>query len=168
MKNTRTLVIASLFIVLEVILTQYLGFTLPTLRFTLTFIAMAICGYLMGPVNGMVVAVIADLLGMLLWPKGPFFIGFTIASAVSGFLFGLTHKKEGINLMIWLVVVTVLNTLFANILITSYSLTFITETPIEAFIWPRLVKAAVELPLRILILIPVIRLIEKQKHRFKI
>lgn len=168
MKNTRVLVFASFFVVLEVILTQYLGITFPTMRFTLTFIPMAICGFLMGPWIGMGVAVTGDLLGMLLWPKGPFFIGFTIASAVSGFLFGLIHKKEGNALVVWIVVVTCLNSLLANILITSYSLTFITEAPLGGFIAPRLVKAAVELPIRILILIPVIHQMKRLKSRFNI
>lgn len=168
MKNTRNLVYLSLFIVLEVILTQYLGLTLPTMRFTFTFIVMAVCGYLFGPLRGSAVAIIADLLGMVLYPKGPFFIGFTLASAISGFLFGLLHEKKGKRLTIAVVVVTIANTLIANVLVTSFSLTVITQLPLEAFIAPRLIKAGVELPLRILILIPLLKQMEKFKGNFNI
>lgn len=166
MKNTRTLVYLSLFIVLEVILTQYLGLTLPTMRFTFTFTVMAVCGYLFGPVKGSLVAVVADLLGMILYPKGPFFIGFTLASAVSGFLFGLIHNKSGKSLISSIIIVTILNSILANIIITSLSLVVITDLPLEAFMIPRLVKAVVELPLRILILIPLIKQVERFQGKF--
>lgn len=165
MKNTRTLVLASLFVVMEVILTQYLGLTLPTMRFTLTFVVMGVAGYLMGPWMGAGIAGLADLIGMLLWPKGPFNIGFTLAAVCSGFLFGLFHKKEGKNLILWIVIATVLNTLISNVLIRSYALTLIQELPIEAFIIPRLIKAVAELPIRIAILIPMIKAIERLKPR---
>lgn len=165
MKDTRTLVLASLFVVMEVILTQYLGVTLLTMRFSLTFVVMGVAGYLLGPVKGAGIAVMADLLGMLLWPKGPFNIGFTLAAAFSGFFLGLCHKKEGKRLIAWIVIGTVLNTLISSVLIRSYALTLIQELPIQAFIVPRLIKAAAELPIRILVMIPIIKQMERMKPK---
>ena len=168
MKNTRTLVFAALFVVLEVIFSQYLGLTLPTMRFSFTFAVMAICGYFFGWKMGMMIAVIADLIGMVLYPKGPFFIGFTIASGLAGAFHGLLYQKEGKDLTRWIVIVTILNVGVTHILVNSYSLTFITDLPIMTLMIPRLIKAVIELPLTIIVLMIIMKQITKIKNRFSI
>ena len=143
MNQTRKLVYLALIICLQVILNQFLGLTLPTMRFSFTFLAMALAGYLYGWKFSMLAAIIGDLIGIWLFPKGPFFIGFTIAN--------------------------VLVNVIAHLLINSYSLTFITKAPISAFIMPRLVKMLIELPINIYLTYIFLKLpfIQKLKLRFK-
>lgn len=167
MKNTRQLVIASLFVVLQVVFSQYLSITLPTMKFSFTFAILGICGYLVGWKMGGVIAVIADLIGMVLYPKGPFFIGFTIAALLAGIFHGLLYQRKGKDLLLWIVIVCILNVGVTHVIVNSISLTFITELPIEAFIVPRLIKAAVELPLSIIVLVIVLKPIEILNRRFQ-
>lgn len=168
MKNTRTLVIGSLFIVLEVITSQYIGYTVATMRFSLTFAIMGICGYLMGWKKGAMIAVAADLIGMVLYPKGPFFIGFTLAAFLAGAFHGLLYQRKGKDLLLWIVIVCILNTVISHIIVNSLSLVVITQSPLEVFIAPRLVKAAIELPITIVVLSVLLKYIEKNNQRFKV
>jgi len=72
--------------------------SLPTMRITLAFIPMMLCGMLFGPVWGAVAFGLSDILGWFIMPLTPnYFI--LAARIVNGFLFGLIlHRKE---LSIW-------------------------------------------------------------------
>lgn len=168
MKNTRVMVILSLFIVFEVVLTQFLSYTGPTIRISFTFVAMAIAGYLYGWKFGALTALIADLIGMWLYPKGPFFIGFTLAATVAGALYGLLHQRKGKDLMLWVVIVTILNVLINHVIINSLSLAYILNVPVITLMAPRLIKALIDIPLNIIITIPVITFVERNLLRFKL
>ena len=167
MSQTRKLVLLSLIICLQVILSQFLGLTLPTMRFSFTFLAMALAGYLFGWKSSMLAAIISDLIGIWLFPKGPFFIGFTIASAASGLFYGLLYEKK--NLLKWSINANVLVNVVSHLLINSYSLTFITHAPLSAFMVPRLIKMIIELPINIYLTYIFLKLpfIQKLKLQFK-
>ena len=167
MNQTRKLVYLALIICLQVILNQFLGLTLPTMRFSFTFLAMALAGYLYGWKFSMLAAIIGDLIGIWLFPKGPFFIGFTIASAASGLFYGLLYDKK--NLLKWSIIANVLVNVIAHLLINSYSLTFITSAPLSAFIVPRLIKMLIELPFNIYLTYVFLKLpfVQKLKLRFQ-
>ena len=51
----------------------------------------------MGPAQAAVVAGVADVLGTLMFPIGPYFPGFTLNSCLNGLVWGLfLHKKPSI------------------------------------------------------------------------
>jgi len=53
------------------------------------FLALGLCGALLGPAAGAVCAVLSDLVGMAMGWGAPFFIGFTISAALRGGLYGM-------------------------------------------------------------------------------
>jgi len=86
-------------IVLKILLEVYIplgGF--PSLRLNITALPIMLSGILLGPIAGFAVGFISDLLCFVIKPGGPFFIGFTLASGLTGFipglLFMLIRKKE--------------------------------------------------------------------------
>ncbi len=77
-------------VVLKLVFEMYIplgGF--PSLRLNLTALPLMLSGILLGPVAGFIVGFISDLLCFIIKPGGPFFIGFTFASALTGFIPGL-------------------------------------------------------------------------------
>ncbi|MGL4607013.1 MAG: folate family ECF transporter S component [Eubacteriaceae bacterium] len=86
-------------IVLKILFEVYIplgGF--PSLRLNITALPIMLSGILLGPFAGFVVGFISDLLCFFIKPGGPFFIGFTLSSGltglVPGLLFLLLRKKE--------------------------------------------------------------------------
>lgn len=107
--RTRIVVNCGLFIALSVVLKilfeVYIplgGF--PTLRLNLTAIPIMLSGIVLGPVAGLAVGFISDILSFIIRPAGPYFIGFTISSALTGFIPGLLFillRKRDIKFLEW-------------------------------------------------------------------
>lgn len=95
--NTRRMVSCALLIalsmVLKLIFEVYIplgGF--PSLRINLTSIPIMLSGILFGPAAGFSVGAISDLLCFVIKPSGPYFPGFTLASALTGMIPGLMWR----------------------------------------------------------------------------
>ena len=58
-------------------------------------IPIAVAGAMFGPFPAAVVGALADIGAYMVRPTGPFFPGFTVSSAVTGFIFGsILYKKQ--------------------------------------------------------------------------
>ena len=65
------------------------------LRISFGFLPVAIAGYLLGPVCGMLVAAVADILGTLVFTP-PIIWGLVLVNALTGLLFGLVlYPRKG-------------------------------------------------------------------------
>ncbi len=100
-KEIRYLVMAALFVALDIVFTRFLSFYPPTVptfivRISPQFLAHALCGWILGPWWAIGSAVAADLIGFFMFPSPfPFFIGYTISAAMGGLVYGLLlHKKK--------------------------------------------------------------------------
>lgn len=107
--RTRIVVNCGLFIALSVVLKilfeVYIplgGF--PTLRLNLTAVPIMLSGIVLGPIPGLAVGFIADILAFIIRPSGPYFIGFSISSALTGLIPGLLFlllRKKDIKFLEW-------------------------------------------------------------------
>ena len=122
----RNLVLASLFVALEIVFTRFFSVTIMNVeRVSLTFLPQGLCGFLLGPVWGAVSGVVSDLLGMVINSAGqPYFIGWTISALIKGGVYGMMlHEKElsFVRILLTVLLVTVgidliLNPLWAYLL----------------------------------------------------
>lgn len=80
----------ALLIALQVVLSRFLSINLQFLKIGFSFVPLMFAGYMYGATGGVAVAATSDLIGALLFPSGPFFPGFTVTAALSGFIYGLT------------------------------------------------------------------------------
>lgn len=124
--NTKKLVMMSLLIAIQVVLSRFMSFNAWNLKIGFAFAPVALCGILMGMGPTAIMAVIADILGAVLFPSGMFFPGFTLTALLHGATYGLLlHKKQttvriGLAVVIdQLVLGLVLNTLWISILYGS-------------------------------------------------
>ena len=65
------------------------------MRIGFAFVALAIGGMLFGPLSAGLIGAIGDILGMMLFPTGPYFPGFTLTAFLTGAVFGLfLHRQQ--------------------------------------------------------------------------
>jgi ECF transporter S component (folate family) len=95
------LVLAALFVALSAILKlTFEIYFLPTLRFNFATVPIMVSGMVLGPIWGFAVGALSDIINFILKPTGPFHYGFTLATALNGFIPGLIfwlakkRKKE--------------------------------------------------------------------------
>lgn len=143
----RNILLLGLFIAMEVILTRFLSVESPIVRISFEFIPIAISAVLFGPVMAGTGAAIADIMGMMIFPKGAFFPGFTLSAFISGFLYGIFLYKRKITLMrVFTAVLAVIVT--CSLVLNTVWLLYLTKNGAYAILTARLVKCAVFLPVQ--------------------
>lgn len=95
MKTSKQIALSSLFTALLVISNIFTVQIIPpyfvlSLVLTISFIT----GLFLGPVNSFIVCILADLIGCLIHPLGPYNILVGLSSGLLGFIFGFIRKIE--------------------------------------------------------------------------
>jgi len=143
----RKILYVGLLISLEIILTRFISIENPIVRISFEFIPVAISAILFGPVMAGGAAAIADVLGMMIFPKGPYFPGFTLSAFISGYLYGLILYKKQITLarsfLASLVVI-----LTTSLVLNTIWLIYLTQNGAYAILAARAVKCLVFLPIQ--------------------
>lgn len=75
-------------IALQIVLGNLVQIPLVQKQMNLGFLPIAAAGYLLGPVGGMIVAGLGDILGTLIFGTGAYFPGFTVTALMAGFFYG--------------------------------------------------------------------------------
>lgn len=79
---------AGVLIALQIVLGNLVQIPLVQKQMNLGFLPIAAAGYLLGPVGGMIVAALGDILGTLIFGTGAYFPGFTVTALIVGFIYG--------------------------------------------------------------------------------
>lgn len=139
--------ITAILIAMQIVLSRMLSINLQYLKIGFSFIPLMFASYLYGPAGGVIVATVSDVIGALAMPSGPFFPGFTVTAALSGFIFGITFHKNLTTPKIIAGVIAnelicslFLNTLWLSILYTSAFTALITTR-----IWQCVVMATIQI-----------------------
>ena len=92
--NVKKLVEISLLIALEVILTRFCSIYTGVLRIGFGFLPVAIIAMMYGPISAGVAYAIGDILGMMIFPCGSYFPGFTLTAFLTGVIYGVVLYKH--------------------------------------------------------------------------
>jgi ECF transporter S component (folate family) len=79
---------AGVLIALQIVLGNLVQIAFVEKQMNLGFLPIAVAGYLLGPVGGMLVAGLGDILGTVIFGTGAYFPGFTVTALLVGFLYG--------------------------------------------------------------------------------
>lgn len=151
MKKVQIIAFSALFIALEVILTRFLSIQTPILRIGFTFLPVALSAILLGPVISGIIGVAADILGMLIFPSGVYFPGFTLSAFISGFIYGIfMYKKEASIIRTILAIITVI--IVVDIVLNSLWLSILMHKAFIGLLPLRIVKSLLMLPIQIILI----------------
>lgn len=143
------------------------------MRFSMSFIPVVIGARLYGPLGGMAVYGIGDLVGAIAFPTGgAFFPGYTVTAAIVGFIFGLflkpaKEKEAQLQLGVKIVLSVFTTQLIGSFLLNSYWRSFQTGTPYGAVLMTRLPQCLVSLVIQsvfmVLFLAKICKVIDKNR-----
>lgn len=112
------------------------------------FVPLAFGSMLFGPLIGGVGGALGDIIGTIVAPKGPYLPGLTLDVFLAGMIYGLfLYKKPKTILRISLAVLCI--TVFVNIGLNTYWLTFLLGKGYMALLPARIIKNAAMLPVQI-------------------
>lgn len=160
-QNTSRLIAIAFLIAIEIILTRFLSINTPILRIGFGFLPVAMIGILYGPLWAGMAYAIGDILGIMLFPSGPFFPGFTVSAFLTGLTYGFFLYKKPVTWKRVLMASSVVCILI-NLGLDTLWLTILMDKGMLALLPARIIKVAVALPIQV-ILIPLVwnRLLSK-------
>ena len=89
---------SAMLIALEIVLNRFLSINTAGLKIGFSFVPIVIAAILFGPIKAGVIYGIADLIGAILFPIGPYFPGFTVCAILMGIVYGVfLYDKEKIG-----------------------------------------------------------------------
>ena len=146
----QKLATVGILVALDIVLSRFLSINTFNMRIGFGFVPVVLAAVLYGPVWAALTAGLADVLGVMLFPTGPYFPGFTLTAILMGLTYGLLLYKQ-INLGRIVAAVTIcriplslgLNTLWISVL---YGKAFMALVPARIF------QEAVLFPIHILVI----------------
>ena len=148
--NTTRLVIMAFLIALEIILTRFCSINTPILRIGFGFLPVAMAGIMFGPWWAAVGYTIGDLLGMMIFPTGAYFPGYTLTAVVGGLIWGLWLYPRKITVWRAIGAKTCIN-LFCNICLNTLWLTVTGGKAMSVLLVTRVPKNLILLPIEIVL-----------------
>lgn len=93
-KQLKVMLHVTVLVALEVVLSRFCSIATQFGKIGVAFLPLAVCAMLFGPWWSCIAGGLADFIGAILFPIGPYFPGFTLSNALIGLLFGLfLHKR---------------------------------------------------------------------------
>lgn len=148
-QNTIKLVVTAFLMAMEVILTRFLSLFLITIRIGFGFLPVAITAILYGPFWAGAAYALGDLIGMVIFPTGPYFPGFTITAFLTGAVYGLILHKKPVSWKRTLLAASIV-CIVLNLGLDTFWLYMLYDKGFFALLPTRLVKCAVMLPIQVL------------------
>lgn len=151
LKSTRMLVLAALLVAVRVALKSLSIPVGESLYITVGFFVNAVGSMVYGPVLGFLSGIVCDLLGCLLFPKGPFFLPFTLIEGLGSLAYALFFYRARLSpTRIFAAKLTVNVTL--NIILTPLALSWMYGKSIMVYLIPRIAKNLLIFPLEAVLL----------------
>lgn len=149
LKTVRGIALSAMFIAISCVLSFFKFGITTNVNITLFFLPISVAAMLLGPLPAAAVGGIADLLGCIIRPTGPYFPGFTLNAVVTGIIYGLFFYKKQSKL--WVVIAARLIIMIAvDLILTPIWLHILYSTPLVWAFWvERLIKCAIVCPIEI-------------------
>ncbi len=148
--SIQSLVLMATLVAMEIVLSRMLSYSVWDMKIGFAFLPVVIAGIVLGPVRAAIVAALADFLGVMLLPIGPYFPGFTLTAALVGTLYGLfLHKNQSF----WKILVSVsIHQLILSLLLNTYWISVLYDSPFAPLLVTRLLQCAVMIPVELLVI----------------
>ena len=166
--NVRRLVMLSLLVAAEIVFNRFLSVNTAGVKIGFSFVPIVIAAYLFGPVYAGAAYAVADLMGAILFPIGPYHPGFTVCAFLMGVCYGLfLYKKREISLFKNILPPVLINSIFFGLLINTVwvSMLYGRKTYGGWFIHRLLTEYSILIPVSLLLIPSVIgicRLIDRR------
>lgn len=151
LKSLPSLVILAMLLALRVVLGMFANTTLPVfgnaVKISGSFLPIAVAGAMCGPVPGLLIGALGDIISFLIVPTGAYFPGFTVSGALTGVIYGFFLYKNQITLPRVIIAWTV-NTLVVETFLAAYWLFLLYSTgsgkSYEVWLLSRVISQAVK------------------------
>lgn len=111
---------------------------------------VVIAAIMFGPLMAGIVAALADFIGAILFPIGPYFPGFTLTAFLTGLSFGIfLYKKQSTVRILGTVAI---NQLLLSLLLNTFWISILYTSPYGAVLATRIIQCTILGPVQFLLI----------------
>lgn len=167
LSRVSTISVTGMLVAISVMLSFFTLVISNMLQISFSFLPLAACGMLYGPVVGGIMGVLTDVLGYFVHPNGPFFPGFTLNALVSGVFYGFFLYKKSISLKN-VIIVSALITIVVNLLLNSLWFSIMYGNAFSVILAGRIIKNLVMFPINTFLLFSLLKVVQSVRIPHKI
>ena len=160
--STRTLTLAALLTALEIVLSRFLSISAWNTKIGFAFVPVVLAALLLGPLEAGIVAALADFLGAVLFPVGPYFPGFTLTAFLMGLCYGLFLHREPSFLRVLLSVAV--HQLVLSLLLNTLWISLLYGSPFGPLLVTRLPQCALLSVVQLVVIQALVKLLPRLKR----
>lgn len=148
--NVHTLVMLSVLIAMEIILSRFLSIAAWNVKIGFSFVPIVIAAVAYGPLAGGLVGGVADLAGALLFPIGAYFPGFTLTALLTGIIYGLFLYKR--QTLIRISGAVAINQLILSLLLNTLWISILYGAEFGPLLTTRIFQCAILIPVQLIVI----------------
>lgn len=148
--STKMIVTLGVLISMHIVLSRFCSINAWNIKIGFSFVPLFLAAYLYGPLAAGIVGGVADVLGAILFPSGPFFPGFTLTTVLTSLLFGLLLYKKQTTPRILLAVLV--NQFVFGLLINSLWISLLYGSPYGPLLATRVIQCAILAPVEFIVI----------------
>lgn len=161
-EKIKKLIALSMLVALEIVLSRFLSINTIGTKIGFSFVPIVITAFLFGPISAGIVYALADFIGAILFPIGPYFPGFTACAFLMGFTYGFfLYKKQRVGLIKNILPPVLINNIIYGLFINTawVSILYGSKTYWGWFVF-RLAEYALLIPVSIILIPFVLKICE--------
>ena len=172
MKKIKKIIISALLLASAIVINRFLSINTSIVSIGFTFVPLMLAGIILGWKYSLVIGLLTDLIGALLFPFGSYFVGYTISSALTGLVYGLLLYRKGDftvdkKFMISLVIAILIVCIFINGGLNTLWLVITSKKAFLAILPTRVLKQLLMMPIMFITMVSLTKLLTKQINEVK-
>lgn len=152
--SVRSIALMGLMIALQIVFSRFLSIQTWNLKISFGFLPLVITAILLGPAEAGIVGALADFLGTIIFPTGPYFPGLTLTALITGVVWGLFFNKK--VTLPRVAFAAAINNFIFSMLLNGYWISILYGSPYLGILQVRLPQACVMFMVEI-VMIPVLQ-----------
>ena len=165
--KTNKIIYGALLIAMRIILQRFFGIQTPLSRISFAFVPAMMTGMFFNPITCGMIGVVTDVLGFSLFPKGTYFIGYTLSAFVGGYINSYFFYKKEITYKN-VILAVLLNTVLVNIIMNTFWLRITSVNSLTYLLTTRIPKYFITVPIHIVLFMSISKALQRTSQFKKI
>lgn len=172
MRKNKKIILTAILLAMLIILSRFLSIKTPILKISFAFVPTMLCAIWLGPKWTVLLNVLGDIIGATLFPTGPYFVGYTISTAIAGFIYGifLYQKQENTystkQFIIRLIISTTLVAVIVNMGLNTLWSSITTGKAFLVLLATRIVKQLIMIPIHVIVILFLEKALRKPFNKY--
>lgn len=172
MRKNKKIILSAILLAMLIILSRFLSVKTPIIKISFAFVPTMLCAIWLGPKWTILLNVLGDIIGATLFPTGPYFVGYTISTALAGLIYGLflyqnpekpyTTKSFIIRLIFSSILVAVIVNMGLNTLWTMIT----TGKAFFVLLSARIANQLIMIPIHVIVILFLSKVLEKPFDKY--